>query len=153
MRAKDAVGRYGEDVAARHLADAGLTILARNWRCADGELDIVARDGPALVFCEVKTRRSVAFGDPSEAVGAVKAARLRRLALRWLIEQRAVGRSAGADEAVGWAAAGVSGCGAVAAGAGEAGVPAFWSELRFDVVSVLCPARGAAQVSHLRQAF
>lgn len=89
MRAKDALGRYGEEVAARHLVDAGLTIVARNWRCADGELDIVARDGDVLVFCEVKTRTSTAFGDPSEAVGGVKAARLRRLALRWLAEQRA----------------------------------------------------------------
>ena len=68
--------------------DAGLVILDRNWRCADGELDIVAMDGPALVFCEVKTRSSVLFGSPAEAVTPVKAARIRRLALRWLIENR-----------------------------------------------------------------
>ena len=43
MRAKDAVGQYGEDVAARHLREAGLEILERNWRCAEGEIDIVAR--------------------------------------------------------------------------------------------------------------
>ncbi len=57
MRAKDALGRYGEDVAARHLVDDGLVLLARNWRCAEGEIDIVARDGDVLVVCEVKTRR------------------------------------------------------------------------------------------------
>lgn len=88
MRRKDALGRYGEDVAARHLIAAGLVILDRNWRCSDGELDIIAMDGPALVFCEVKTRSSVTFGTPAEAVTAVKAARIRRLALRWMIENR-----------------------------------------------------------------
>jgi putative endonuclease len=57
VRAKDALGRHGEEVAARHLAAAGLVILDRNWRCAAGEIDIVAADGDALVICEVKTRR------------------------------------------------------------------------------------------------
>lgn len=84
MRAKDAVGHYGEDVAARHLSEAGLEILARNWRCADGEIDIVARDGDALVFCEVKTRSATGFGLPVEAVTRRKADRLRRLAYLWL---------------------------------------------------------------------
>jgi putative endonuclease len=87
MRVKDAVGRFGEDVAAQFLHDAGLTILARNWRCREGEIDIVARDGEVLVFVEVKTRSSARFGDPAEAVDAVKAARVRRLAVRWLAEQ------------------------------------------------------------------
>lgn len=86
MRAKDALGRYGEDVAARHLSDAGLTVVARNWRCAAGEIDIVARDGSALVICEVKTRSSAAFGLPAEAITARKAAKLRELALHWLAE-------------------------------------------------------------------
>ena len=62
MRAKDAWGRYGEDVASRYLAEAGLVVLERNWRCPAGEIDIVARDGAALVVCEVKTRRDDAFG-------------------------------------------------------------------------------------------
>jgi putative endonuclease len=84
VRVKDAVGRFGEQVAARQLEDAGLRILDRNWRCAEGEIDIVAADGDTLVFCEVKTRSGLAFGDPAEAVVAAKAARLRRLALRWL---------------------------------------------------------------------
>lgn len=86
MRAKDGVGRYGERVAVRYLLDAGLVILDRNWRCREGELDIVARDGRVLVFCEVKTRSSTAYGDPAEAVVGAKAQRLRRLAGRWLEE-------------------------------------------------------------------
>ena len=68
MHPKDALGRYGEDLAAEHLRRQGLTVLARNWRCARGELDIVARDGSALVICEVKTRRGTGYGHPVEAV-------------------------------------------------------------------------------------
>ncbi|PZS14884.1 MAG: YraN family protein [Pseudonocardiales bacterium] len=117
MRVKDAVGRFGEDLAATYLSDAGLTILARNWRCSDGELDIVARDGEVLVFVEVKTRSSTAFGDPAEAVNRVKADRLRKLALRWLAEHREI---------------------------------AYWSQLRFDVVSVLRLAPGGPSVRHLK---
>lgn len=86
MRTKDAVGRYGEQIAAERLANAGLKILDRNWRCAAGEIDIVALDGAALVFVEVKTRSSLAFGDPAEAVSRTKAERLRRLALHWLAD-------------------------------------------------------------------
>jgi putative endonuclease len=83
-RAQDAVGAYGERVAARVLAEAGMVLLDRNWRCPTGELDLVARDGPTIVFCEVKTRRSAAFGAPVEAVTAIKVRRLRALAARWL---------------------------------------------------------------------
>ncbi|HEX3907005.1 MAG TPA: YraN family protein [Mycobacteriales bacterium] len=86
MGAKDAVGRYGENVAARHLVEAGLEVVDRNWRCAAGEIDIVAREGGVVVICEVKTRSSTAFGAPQEAVTPVKAARLRELALWWLRE-------------------------------------------------------------------
>lgn len=88
MHPKDALGRYGEDLAAEHLRRQGLTVLARNWRCSRGELDIVARDGSALVICEVKTRRGTGYGDPVEAVGPRKLRRLRELALRWLDEQQ-----------------------------------------------------------------
>lgn len=88
MRASDGLGRYGEDVAARHLTEAGLRVVARNWRCPEGELDIVAWDGDTLVVCEVKTRSGVGFGEPAEAVNRQKAQRIRRLALRWLMEQR-----------------------------------------------------------------
>jgi putative endonuclease len=84
VRAKDALGRYGEDVAARHLIEHGIVVLERNWRCDAGEIDIVGRDGAVLVICEVKTRRTNGFGTPLEAVTAAKAARLRRLAGRWL---------------------------------------------------------------------
>ena len=82
--ARDALGRYGEKVAARFLTERGMVLLDDRWRCDEGELDLVLRDGDVLVFCEVKTRRSVAFGAPLEAVSATKAARLRRLAARWL---------------------------------------------------------------------
>ena len=68
MHAKDALGRYGEDLAVRHLESLGMTVVARTWRCALGELDIVARDGARLVVCEVKTRRTDRFGAPVEAV-------------------------------------------------------------------------------------
>lgn len=88
MRVKDAVGRFGEERAAQHLKAAGLTILDRNWRPAGvgmrGELDLVARDGGALVVVEVKTRSGTAFGWPSESVTADKARRIRRLAVAWL---------------------------------------------------------------------
>ena len=92
MAAKDGIGRYGEQVATSHLEQAGYTVLDRNWRCAEGEIDLVARDGDVLVFCEVKTRSGVAFGDPAEAVIPAKAERLRRLALRWMADRGVLGR-------------------------------------------------------------
>ena len=91
MRAKDAVGKYGEDVAVRHLTEAGMQVIARNWRCAEGEIDIVAVERGALVICEVKTRSSAACGLPVEAVTRKKADRLRRLAYLWLQEHPAGG--------------------------------------------------------------
>lgn len=94
MGAKDVLGRRGEQAAARYLAvDLGWSILDRNWRCRDGELDIVARDGGELVACEVKTRSHTGFGTPLEAVTSAKAARLRRLASQWLAAHGA-GRAA-----------------------------------------------------------
>lgn len=84
MNARGALGRYGEDLAARRLAAAGMTVLERNWRCGRvGEIDIVARDGDVLVVCEVKTRRGRGFEDPMAAVTPAKAERLRGLAERW----------------------------------------------------------------------
>lgn len=74
------LGRFGEALAERYLRDQGWQILARNWRCPHGELDIVALDGSCLVAAEVKTRRGVRFGEPVEAVTWAKAARLRRCA-------------------------------------------------------------------------
>ena len=78
------LGSLGENIAVTYLIDAGLRVLDRNWRCREGELDVVAREGDALVFCEVKTRRGVGFGHPVEAVTPVKQRRLRTLAQRWL---------------------------------------------------------------------
>jgi putative endonuclease len=86
-----ALGEYGERLAARYLRDRGLSVIDRNWRCAHGELDLVARDGDCLVFCEVKTRRTERFGAPVEAVDWRKAARLRRLAAAWLQEHEVRG--------------------------------------------------------------
>jgi putative endonuclease len=83
---RGAVGAFGEDLAARYLAVRGMAILDRNWQCDLGEIDLVARDGDALVVCEVKTRRGAGFGTPAEAVTWRKAARLRKLAARWLTE-------------------------------------------------------------------
>lgn len=83
-RVARAVGDYGEQVACEHLSRCGYEVLDRNWRCAAGELDVVARKDGVLVFCEVKTRRSTRFGSPAEAVTWSKAARLRRLAVAWL---------------------------------------------------------------------
>ncbi len=84
MRAKDAVGRYGENVAAAHLSAAGWQLLDRNWRGQGGELDIVALHGDVLVVVEVKTRSGDGFGHPAEAVTELKLARLRRLTGQWL---------------------------------------------------------------------
>ncbi|WP_110205006.1 YraN family protein [Nocardioides daejeonensis] len=81
-----ALGAYGEDLAARYLRRRGMALLDRNWRCELGEIDLVLRDARTLVVCEVKTRRSIARGTPHEAVGPAKLARLRRLAARWMLE-------------------------------------------------------------------
>ena len=66
--------------------ERGYDVLARNWRCREGEIDLVAGCPGTVVFCEVKARSSDAFGLPAEAVGRAKQARLRRLAARWLAE-------------------------------------------------------------------
>ena len=85
-QARTALGRFGEDVAVRHLVGIGMTVVERNWRCDLGEIDIVARSGDVLVVVEVKTRATEVFGSPAEAVTPRKALRLRRLAARWLAE-------------------------------------------------------------------
>jgi putative endonuclease len=112
------LGRWGEDLAVQHLEQAGYEVLARNWRCREGEIDIVARAGSVLCFVEVKTRSGLAFGEPAEAVGRQKSQRLRLLAGRWLSAHRCPG----------------------------------WSDLRFDVVSVLRTPQGPL-VTHLEGAF
>jgi Predicted endonuclease distantly related to archaeal Holliday junction resolvase len=87
MRATDALGRRGEDLAAAHLNDLGLVILERNYRSRAGELDIIARDGDVLVICEVKTRSTEHFGHPLAAVDHRKLRRMRRVALDWVSER------------------------------------------------------------------
>lgn len=115
MQVKDAVGAYGERVAVEHLKRAGMVVLDRNWRCPQGEIDIVLRDGDVLVVCEVKTRTSDIFGAPLEGVTAQKAQRLRRLAAAWLLAR---------------------------------GVRV--ADVRIDLVGVLRPPRGPAEVEHVR---
>lgn len=78
------LGRRGETKAARHVRRHGLRIIERNWRCHDGELDILARDGDLLVIIEVRTARTRFAGGPIATVGPEKRRRLTHLAQRWL---------------------------------------------------------------------
>ena len=87
MAYKQALGRWGEDRVARWYRRQGFRILDRNWRCGRGELDVIAQKGSVVVVCEVKTRSSLAYGFPAEAVGRDKQRRIRRLAAQWLSEQ------------------------------------------------------------------
>ncbi|MFE7131331.1 YraN family protein [Streptomyces sp. NPDC057638] len=123
MNTTGALGRYGEDIAARLLTGAGMTVLARNWRCGRaGEIDIVARDGDTVVVCEVKSRRAgpkaggSPFEHPMAAVTPAKAERLRHLAHCWL--ERYGGPPPGG--------------------------------VRIDLVGVVLPDRGAPVVEHVR---
>lgn len=86
VRRRRALGAAGEQAAADAYRRAGHEVLDRNWRCRDGELDLVVRAGTTLVFCEVKTRSSNAFGVPAAAVTPAKQQRIRHLAMRWLDE-------------------------------------------------------------------
>jgi putative endonuclease len=83
------LGRAGEQLATEHLRRLGYEIVERNYRTRWGELDIVARLGSTLAFCEVKTRRAGGrAGGPFEAVGPAKRAQVRKMAGRWLVERR-----------------------------------------------------------------
>lgn len=155
------LGRYGEEVAARWLAQGGLRILERNWRCAEGELDIVALDGDTLAVCEVKTRSERGFQQPSEGIDRAKAERLRRLAERWLGERWPAHFTRLAQLAM---AGGRPENGADGNGDGERavlaepsrGVPPDWTVLpppggvRIDLIGVVNRLRGPAEVEHLR---
>ncbi|WP_158863706.1 YraN family protein [Leifsonia sp. AG29] len=88
MAEKDELGRRGEAVAASWFESRGYVVIDRNWRTRSGELDLVLRQGATTVFAEVKTRTSVAFGHPFEAITPAKAARLRRLAAEWCSAHR-----------------------------------------------------------------
>jgi putative endonuclease len=129
------IGVIGEQMAVRHLEAAGMVVLDRNWRCAEGglrgEIDIVARDGDVLVFCEVKARRGEAAGHPLEAITPRKVAQLRRLAGAWLAAAEG-GRRRAAEPG--------------AAGAGRGPRP-----VRLDAVGVCWPAAGGrAHITHVR---
>lgn len=80
------LGAAGEDLAAAWYEDRGYEILERNWRRREGEVDLIAREGRTVVFCEVKARTSDRFGSGAEAVRTAKQRRIRRLAARWLSE-------------------------------------------------------------------
>lgn len=82
------VGQRGEDLAAAELERQGLKVIARNWRCRNGEIDIIAVETVAgrrtVVFCEVKCRTGLGFGDPLESITYAKRQKLRQLAAEWL---------------------------------------------------------------------
>ena len=84
MHPKDVLGRDGEQAAVNYLEGCGFRILDRNWRYAEGEIDIVAVDRHTFVVCEVKTRSGTRYGTPLEAISRAKRSRLRKLAVRWL---------------------------------------------------------------------
>jgi putative endonuclease len=94
-QARRALGAQGEQQVADWYEAHGYRVLARNWRCKAGEIDLIVARGRSVVFCEVKARSSDAFGVPAEAVGRTKQMRLRRLAATWL------------DTAAPWPAAGI----------------------------------------------
>lgn len=83
---RQGLGRRGEELAARHLAAQGYEILARNWRCETGELDLVARDGDCLALVEVRARRGRVLGTPEESITVAKQARLVALAEAYVQE-------------------------------------------------------------------
>lgn len=84
-RRQRTLGQRGEQLAAEYLEEQlGCTVLSRNWRCREGELDIVGYDGRTLVVCEVKTRSGLGFGTPAESVTRTKIVRIRRAASKWL---------------------------------------------------------------------
>lgn len=91
-RGRRALGAAGEERAATRYRETGYEILARNWHCRDGEIDLVCANDDTLVFVEVKTRSSLDFGHPAESVTPAKQARLRRLAGRWIGENPDTGR-------------------------------------------------------------
>ena len=87
------LGNFGEKVVADFIQTRGATILERNWRIKEGEIDLVAlMPNDVIAFIEVKTRRSYAFGHPLESITHDKAQRLQRLALAWLVTHKCFGR-------------------------------------------------------------
>lgn len=89
---RQALGTHGEALAAGWYAERGYEIVARNWRTRHGEVDLIARRGGVLVFCEVKTRGDARFGEPAEAVTLSKQRRIRQAAVAYLRSPGASGR-------------------------------------------------------------
>jgi putative endonuclease len=87
-RSRVALGKIGEDLACRELQRRGYAILARRYRRRTGELDIIARDGPTVVFIEVKAREGRKFGDAVDGVTRVKRRRMTRVAAEYLVRHR-----------------------------------------------------------------
>ncbi|NLV20992.1 MAG: YraN family protein [Syntrophomonadaceae bacterium] len=85
---KIALGRQGEEIAAAYLQQQGYEILARNYRCRYGELDIICKKNNIIVFVEVKTRRSDLFGSPEEAITRTKIQHIKKVALLYLAENK-----------------------------------------------------------------
>ena len=90
-RASLVLGAAGEDLAAAWYQARGYAVVTRNWRCRQGELDLIVRRGRTVVFCEVKTRSSLGYGSPAEAVTVTKQRRIRGLAAAWLRQAGAGG--------------------------------------------------------------
>lgn len=123
-----ALGAAGEDAVAGWYTAAGYEVVDRNWRCRDGEIDLVVAHDGVLAFCEVKTRSSGAFGAPVEAVTVTKQRRLRRLAALWL--------AARAEQA-----------------GGRPGARSSTGEVRFDVASVTLDRAGRYEIEVVEAAF
>lgn len=86
-KARQNLGRLGEELAAQHLASHGYEILERNYRCPIGELDIVARDKECIVVVEVRTRRGREYGTPEDSVTTAKQKKLIEVASAYLQEK------------------------------------------------------------------
>ncbi len=91
------LGRQGEDIAWEYLKRRGYRILERNYRCRYGEIDLVAKDGETIVFIEVKSRRTAAFGDPEESVSPAKQKKISTVALNYLKDKGLYDRPARFD--------------------------------------------------------
>ena len=125
--ARRSLGSQGEQLAADHLRARGYEILDRNFRTARGELDLIAADDDAIVFCEVKTRIAGGRNGPVlalDAVGPAKRRRLRRLAIAWLQQRR------------------------------EEGTAPHRDNLRFDAIGItVSPRGGVVALEHVTDAF
>lgn len=88
-----ALGAHGENLAAQWYERHDYVVVDRNWRCREGEIDLVVSRGGLIVFCEVKTRTSSVYGSPAAAVTRTKQLRLRKLALLWLEMKQVRSRS------------------------------------------------------------